>query len=74
MSLIDTKKKMLVKKAETYINMLCAKCPELADISTAEMYDLPDWSLPIEKFEKELSDTLKKWKGKYDKIKSRTAE
>ena len=74
MSLIDTKKKMLVKKAETYINMLCDKCPELADTSTPEMYDLPDWSLPIEKFEKELSDTLKKWKGKYDKIKSRTAE
>ena len=73
MSLIDTKKKMLVKKAEAYINMLCAKCPELADIATAEMYDLPDWSKPIVDFEKDLSKTLNRWKEEYDKIKSRTA-
>jgi len=70
MSLIDTKKEMGIKQANDYIIGLCDKCPELADIAPTEMYDLPDWELSIEKYEKELRIKLNKWKELYEQTRT----
>jgi len=65
MSLSDIKKENRRKQAEDYICGLIEGCPALAECDT-EMYDLPDWSLPVESYEEGLRKLMKKWRDKYE--------
>jgi len=74
MSLIETKKNLRLKQAEDYILDLIAKCPKLADISPAEMYDLPNRSGTIEKYEEGLRVIMERWKELYESTRNTTSE
>jgi hypothetical protein len=72
MSLKDSKKELRIKQSEGYILGLIQKCPQLVDVCDLDMYNLPDWSLPVVEYEEKLRRTMNKWRKIYEQLRSPT--